>query len=90
MTKKQFERANELSTSKSFIQNAIDGLHIVKEIQKEDIRMFILSENGKLQLFIKDKTRYDLDYSSLESIFDTLLEFHEEKLNQIEKEFNEL
>lgn len=90
MTKEQFERANELSTSRSFIQNAIDGLHIVKEIQKDDIKMFILSENGKLQLFIKDKTRYDLDYSSLESIFDTLLEFHEKKLNQIQKEFNEL
>lgn len=90
MTNEQLERANELSRLRDFTQKAIAGLKFVKESEKENIRMFILSENGKLQLFIKDTSRYDLDSSALEDVFDTLIKVHEEKLKQIEKEFNEL
>jgi hypothetical protein len=88
MTKEQLERANELSRSRDFTQKAIAGLELAKESQKEN--MFILSESGKLQLFIKAKSRYDLDNSALEAVLDTLIKVHEEKLKQIEKEFNEL
>lgn len=79
MTKEQLKKAKELSKSELYAITILDGLQLVKGGRKAHLK---LNVGGDLE--------YNLDDAALEAVLDTLLKLYQERLNQIQKEFNEL
>ena len=79
MTKEQFEKGKELDLAKLFAKTMLEGLELAKG-----------GGEARLRLLVYGGGEYNLDAAALEAVLDTLISMYEERLKQIEKEFNEL
>jgi hypothetical protein len=78
MTKEQLERGKELRDLQILTEETLEQLNWAREDRGAHL---VLTVYRKVTKIPKD---------ALEAVLDTLIKVHEEKLKQIEKEFNEL
>lgn len=78
MTKEQLEKGKELRDLQILAEETLEQLNWAREDRQAHL---LLNTYGRVTKIPKD---------ALEAVLDTLIKVHEEKLNQIQKEFNEL